>query len=286
MDTVLPSFSVYLLVYTVLVNAIFLIRPSPYGKFSIKWSGWNDRFSISNKFFKPLITIGFYTFFIGWIDEEWNYYNKWPSNTRGWLLLIWLNIYFGWRTFLSHLSINSISKIEELEGEKRVPIWLPIVYLLFFAPAGMFLREMCAKSTEDLKFYEYVLIFFAALAFVMNGHVDITMNINREKGKAYDYIGTYLCERQIFKLYDAMFFLYDYMMIPPNYAFDIIHWFFFLFVAYSWEGVWFVACIIVFLLVRGVGQKYWYRLKTEGAKCETSSSVVDENNPLIEKISF
>ena len=257
MTSVFPSYTLYLLVYTVVVNLIFLLRPAPYGKFSIRWNGWSDMLSVSNENFKPLITIGFFTFFIGWFDDDWTYFSTWPTATRGWVLLLWLNAYFVWRTFLSHLSIISVIGTSGVEGKKRVPIWLPIVYLLFFGPIGSYLRGMTTRATADIVAYEYIFIVVSVLALGMNMYVDVSMNSERVKetrGTSYEYIGKYLCEREIFESLGATFVFYDYMMLPPNYALEVIHWFFFMFVAWSWEGVWFTACVTVFLIVRGSGQ--------------------------------
>jgi hypothetical protein len=293
MTSVLPSFTLYLLVYTVVVNLIFLLRPAPYGKFSIEWNGWWETLSISNENFKPLVTFGFYTFFIGWFDDDWGYFSSWPTATRGWVLLVWLNLYFVWRTFLSHLTIISIIETSEVEGKKRVPIWLPIVYLLFFGPAGLYLRGMTTRATHEIVSYEYILIVVSALALGMNMYVDVFTNrerIKENKGKKYQYIGKYLCEREIFQSLSSTFVFYDYMMLPPNYAFEVIHWFFFMFIAWSWEGVWFSACVTAFLIVRGSGQKKWYRMKAEAGECgQTSGSVAansDRYDPLINKITF
>lgn len=262
-----PSYTAYLLIYTVLLNFVFLLRPSPYGKFSIDSNKGAFSVSVSNEAFKQAMHIGFFLFWLGWFDGDMKLHQTLPTSARGWLLLVWLNIYFLWRVLLCPMA--SYYKVDlEVIGQKRVPLWLVIVYLLFYLPAGMYLREMVAESNRVLQFYEYVLILFGMVALALNGYADVQMSRNRGRGKEYKYIGYYLCEKQIFESLEASFVLYDYMVLPPNYAFEVIHWFIFMFLAWSWHGVWWFAFMFVFLLVRGFHQKSWYRMESETDSCK------------------
>ena len=272
---VFPSYTAYLLVYTVLINLVFLLRPSPYGKFSIDSNKGLFSVTISNESFKQMITIGFFVFWIGWLDADLKLHQTLPMSSRGWVLLVWLNIYFFWRTILCPMASYSGVELEKI-GRKRVPVWLIIVYLLFYVPAGMYLREMVAQSERDLHFYEYVLLLFAVVALALNGYADVQINRNRGRGKEYKYIGYYLSEKQIFESLEASFVLYDYMLLPPNYAFEVLHWFIFMFVAWCWHGVWWFAFMFVFLIVRGFHQKSWYRMESE---IDTRSGITG-NKPL------
>ena len=255
---VFPHLTLPLLLYTLILHIPFLWYPAPYGKFSVE--PFKKIPSTSNTLFHFLRCVGFVTFLIGYFDKDWNYKHDWPSHSRAWALILFLCIYFLWRSLLFPLAYNYFNK--NLPGEKRVTVLLPLLYIIFYGTAGFILRAMLMRIDTELKDYEYVLLFAMLLAFCGNTLVDITMNMRRDEGTRYS-VGWYLSETQIFNMFQVLRGAYNYMFLPPNYALEAIMWFFFLFITFDWAAVWFVACIMIFLIVRGFGQRNFYITEAE-----------------------
>lgn len=256
---VFPHLTLPLLLYTLVIHIPFLWLPAPYGKFS--GNPFEKIPSISNFSFQFLRCAGFVTFVIGYFDKDWNYKHDWPTNSRAWAIVLFLCVYFVWRSLLFPLAYYSMNK--NFSSDKRVSVLLPLVYIIFYGVSGFVLRAMLMRIDTELHDYDYVLLFAMLLAFCGNTVIDITMNLRRDEGTEYTGIGYYLSEKQIFNLFEMLRGAYMYMFLPPNYAVEAMIWFFFLFVTFDWAAVWFVACIMIFLIVRGFGQRNFYQTEAE-----------------------
>lgn len=237
---------------------------APYGKFAIKLSKWMSPLAVENHIFRPLVSIGAFSFFIGWFENRnWDYHTDLPSSEKGWFLFIWLSIYFVWRTFISNF-ICYILASEEAEGSKKVSLVVSIPYLFFYVPLGFYLRRTCAVITGDIEAYEWVLVVFLVFFMVLNAYSDIRMNVRRNsEGKLYDYIGKYLSEKQIFEDFSTTRGVYRAVALPPNYLFEMVHWLILCLFAVEWEVFWTFVCLFIFLFVRAAWQKRWYHEPTE-----------------------
>lgn len=254
---VLPYISSYLLIYAFVLNFIFWYIPAPFGKFSHVWSvPWY--FKVYSSLFRGSTTLWFVTIIIGWWENEtvkW----EWPTSDRGLFVFVWLCIYWVFRTFIAPM-LNFVALDDKtVVGDKKVFVLWIIPYIGFWAPAGIFWRRATTKIDAPIEPYDYILIFLLLFFGVLNVHSEWRMNKKRSSvTKKLQTIGKYLDEEQIYEDYASMKKQWHMLSLPPNYMFEVAHWFIFIFVSHCWEGLWWFLCIFMFLLTRGVWQKKWY----------------------------
>ena len=280
---VLPHLSAYLLIISFVLNFIYWWMPSPFGKFSIKDPpSWTCTI-VPNNVFRVLIFVWFGTIYSGWFEgEDWIWYHTWPSSNRGWFVLIWLSVYYA-------LKLISAPVFETYSGDnavkKKVPLLAFFPYIFFWGPAGWYWRR--ASSTVDVKleYYDYILMVLLVLFLALNLYTDVSKNIRRQiEGKLYSN-GWYLSEEQLYDNFSSMKGLWHTFSLPPNYMFEVAHWFVFIFISHSWEGLWWFCSIFMFLVTRGVWQKKWYRVKTV-ASVVTQMEVKEEEQLIPQKLTF
>ena len=271
----LPYLSSYLLIYSFALNLIFWFMPAPYGKFSAKKA---PLAVIPSDWFYPLITVWFVTFYIGWLEDG-EIKQEWPTsdNPRGQFLLVWLSIYFFCRTILSPFACMAANEDDSNRGEKTVSLLLIIPYFFFWGPAGIFWRRAVTKIDAPLESYDYILMVLAAIFLALNLYSDINTNHKRHNGKEDigPWCGKYLDEEQLYEDFSSMKGLWHTFSLPPNYMFEVAHWFIVIFLSRSWEGLWWFCSIFMFLLTRGVWQKKWYQTK------ETANIVNEVKKPQV-----
>lgn len=264
---VLPHLSSYLLIYSFVLNFLFWFMPAPYGKFAINDPpAWTVSI-VPNSVFRVLIFIWFGTLYWGWFEGvDWTFYNTWPTSNRGMFILIWLSVYYVWR-LVSPAAFSAYGG--NYVGDKKVSLFAFFLYAFFWGPAGWYWRKAASTVSVELEFYDYILMILLALFLGLNVYSDITKNDIRENGKEFQGIGRYLNEAQLYERFSSLEGLWNTFSLPPNYMFEVAHWFVFIFVSHSWQGLWWFCCIFMFLVTRGVWQKKWYRT-------ETVSSIVSE----------
>ena len=260
---IFPYISSYLLVYSFSINLIFWFMPAPYGKFSYHKHNCIKILNIPSILFNYLIHIGFVTFFVGYLDDNpIKFYNGLNLNNRGWAVFIWLSLYY-----LLKIFVNTIYPKDEItRGTKMVNLLWTVPYLLFWAPAGFYLRRAVNNIIEPLYLYDYVLILLGAVFLIMNLYSDILKNEKRKMDdvKTYAIVGKYLNQDQIYN----DFYSLRNLFLPPNYILELCHWFIFIFVCRKWESLWFSCCIFSFLFTRGIWQKKWYDEPLQNEKVE------------------
>lgn len=248
--------------------------PAPYGKFSYQEHNFCPILNIPSWWFSILTHVGFVVgLVLGWVTIDgstWEIHMDGPKEGRGMLVFIILCIYIVVRIF-SPLIYKATLLDDDTIGDKKVNLlwWIP--YLLFWVPGGAYWRRAVATIDRPLELYDIVLCLLAALFFIMNVYSDATKNMERvEQGKKYTVIGKYLNEKQIHQKFASLQRLYHIASLPPNYMFEIAFWFVFIFISWSWEGVWWFCCIFLFLFSRGVWQKTWYKepLITDSSETE------------------
>lgn len=283
---VLPHISSYLIVYSICINFVFWFMAAPYGKFSIRQSKWMSPLAVENHIFRPLLTLGVFSFFIGWFENKnWDYHTDLPSSQKGWFLFIWLSIYFVWRTFIANFVCYILSS-KEATGDKKVSLLVSIPYLFFYIPLGFYLRRVCAMIQDDIEAYEWVLVAFLIFFMLLNAYSDIKMNTRRnEEGKLYDYIGKYLSEKQLFEDFSSTHGMYRAVAFPPNYLFEIVHWLILSLFTVQWELFWTFCCIFIFLFVRAAWQKRWYQEPVQVVNQSLKQQETQENS-VKNKITF
>lgn len=273
---VLPHLSAYLLIISFVLNFIYWWMPSPYGKFTIQDSPDWAAAIVPNNVFRGIIYIWFGTLYMGWFEgQDWILYQTWPSSSRGWFVLIWLSIYFV-------IKLISPAIFEAYSGnftdEKKVSLWALVPYIFFWGPAGWYWRRASSTVDVDLEYYDYILMVLLVLFLALNLYSDVLKNIRRQiEGTRY-LNGWYLKEEQIYDNFFSMKGLWQTFSLPPNYMFEVAHWFVFIFISHSWEGLWWFCSIVMFLLTRGLWQKKWYRVKTVASvaiKMEENESTAD-----------
>lgn len=267
---IFPYLTSYLIVYSLVINLLFFFMPAPYGKFS-----WKKTYlSVPNDLFKPFIMIGFVSFWPGYYEnEEWH--TDMPCSTRGWAIWWWLTIYFTWR-ILAFPLLSTILAEKDSRGGKWVDVWWILPYVGFYLPAGFYWRRASVLATRPFEPYEYVLMVLLVVLFLLNVYQDIINNRRRnQEGIERDYLGKYLPLDKLYDNFESMKGLYSNMALPPNYAFEITHWFIFMFLSFTWEGVWFFCCMFLFIVSRGIWQRNWYYTHRE------SSTVYQQVMPFV-----
>lgn len=280
---VLPHLSAYLLIVSFVLNFIYWWMPSPFGKFTIKDPPRWTVSIIPNNVFRVLIFVWFGTIYIGWFEgEDWIWHHSWPSSDRGWFVFIWLTVYYV-------MKLISAPVFETYSGDKavkkKVPLLAFVPYIFFWGPAGFYWRR--ASSTVDVKleYYDYILMVLLVLFLALNLYTDVSKNIRREtEGKKYSN-GWYLREEQLYDNFSSMKGLWHTFSLPPNYMFEVAHWFVFIFISHSWEGLWWFCSIFMFLVTRGVWQKKWYRVETV-ASVVTKMEAKEEEQLIPQKLTF
>ena len=244
---VLPYLSLYLIVYTVVINGVFLMAPAPYGKFSQRWI-----LNVPGTYINGLLTVGFFACYAGWIDEDWAYKTDFPTSARGWFILMYLTVFFAWRTFVSHMVYACI-----VENTKESSVLILVPYLLYYVPVGFYFRRCAALAGGAFAPHEYVLMAVLVFLFAMNAYADVSKNLRRKNARRYE-LGRYLNEREIFHAFSSFVPIYKILGLPPNYSLELIHWFVFVFLTNAWEGWWWFVCCAVWLITRGIWQRRWY----------------------------
>lgn len=239
--------------------------PAPYGKYS--YMEHKNKCSpkillLPSWLFSMTVPFGFLTFFIGWFEgDPLTLYSDHPSTDRGWLVFVSLCIYY-----VSKIGINFFyTKDETIRGTKKVHLFWIVPYLLFWVPAGSYWRRAVVNIDKPLELYDVALCLLALGLFGMNIYSDINKNekrkkeeVKQEEVKPYKVIGKYLNEKQIYEDFASLRGLYHATSLPPNYMFEVAFWFVFIFISWSWEGLWWFCCIFFFLFSRGLWQKRWY----------------------------
>ena len=252
---VLPYLSAYLLVYAFALNFIFWWMPAPYGKFSYQ-KHETCSFVISSYWVSTLSHAGLFSMAIGWFEGDWIWKTDAVMEGRGMLIFILLIIY----TVVRVASPLLYCGMQSSENKKFVnPLWL-LPYFGFWIPAGFYWRRAVSVIDRPLEAYDYILCIIAVIFWMLNVYSDFSKNRKRYKDdvKEYTVIGKYLSKKQIYEQFTSLERMYHIASLPPNYTFEIAFWFVFIFISWSWEGIWWFCCMFAFLFTRGVWQRTWY----------------------------
>jgi len=272
---VLPYISGYLLIYAFALNFLLWFMPAPYGKFSYQKNKWCG---IDSWMFSCFTHAGFISIVAGWFEGDWKRHNINVKEGRGMLLFIILCVYIVVRC-LSPLIYKVTMRRDR--GTKKVNVLWLIPYLAFWIPAGFYWSRVVSKIDKPFELYDIILCALALLFWVLNVYSDFKKNYNRDEGKKYEVIGKYLNQKQIYKEFSSLERLYHVAALPPNYTFEIAFWFVFVFISWSWEGLWWFCCMFAFLFTRGVWQKTWYNEPIIKGTAEETSELTGDGEDIV-----
>ena len=237
---IFPYISSYLLVYSFSINLIFWFMPAPYGKFSYHKHNCIKILNIPSILFNYLIHIGFVTFFVGYLDDNpIKFYNGLNLNNRGWAVFIWLSIYY-----LVKIFVNTIYPKDEItRGTKMVNLLFSVPYLLFWAPAGFYLRRAVNNIIEPLYLYDYVLLLLGTVFLIMNLYSDILKNEKRKMDdvKTYAIVGKYLIKIKFIR-----FLFFKKSVFATKLYFGTMSLVYFYIRLQKWESLWFFVAFFHF----------------------------------------
>ena len=256
MDT-LPYLSEYILCVAAIFLLYQLVAYLPYGKFSIPDAPYSQYHMIHPgvAFSIPFI-VGLLLLAIGWFEDGMFHVDKPPRSPKGWVTLMILLAYFGWRVVAQMIVYNVI---DPPNGKKRTSIFFVAVQFVYYPAVAMNFRRMCYYITDPIEPSEAAFAVVVILSLIANGCVDILLNVWRKDTSItvdLGYHGRYLESHELSK----RFAILSMCGMDPNYVFEIIAWVFFTAFTKRWESFWWLVATLMILIPRMMWNMHWYAL--------------------------